>query len=81
MVMALIKHVLENHTYAYRPSCLGLLQLLNIFIDQHGAPLQVIHIGETSIDEETFNEYLAEMRDHYTADKVSILAPPSIAIT
>jgi hypothetical protein len=29
-------------------------------------------MGETSLDEETFNEYLAEMREHYTADKVSI---------
>lgn len=28
-------------------------------------------MGETSIDEDTFEEYLTEMRDHYTADKVS----------
>ena len=28
-------------------------------------------MGETSIDEETFNEYLDEMRNHYTADKVN----------
>ena len=28
-------------------------------------------MGETAIDEETFDEYLAEIRDHYTADKVS----------
>lgn len=27
-------------------------------------------MGETAIDEETFNEYLEEMRQHYTADKV-----------
>jgi hypothetical protein len=27
-------------------------------------------MGGTGIDEETFNEYLDEMRDHYTADKV-----------
>lgn len=27
-------------------------------------------MGETSIDEETFEEYLMEMREHYTADKV-----------
>jgi hypothetical protein len=31
----------------------------------------VIDMGETALDEETFNEYLAEMREHYTADKVS----------
>ncbi|KAI0688955.1 PPPDE putative peptidase domain-containing protein [Earliella scabrosa] len=36
----------------------------------HGTPLQVIDMGETAIDEETFDEYLAEIRDHYTADKV-----------
>jgi hypothetical protein len=28
-------------------------------------------MGETALDEEIFNEYLAEMREHYTADKVS----------
>lgn len=28
-------------------------------------------MGQTAIDEETFGEYLAEMRDHYTVDKVS----------
>ena len=27
-------------------------------------------MGETSIDEGTFDEYLAEIREHYTADKV-----------
>ena len=27
-------------------------------------------MGETAIDEETFNEYLEEMMQHYTADKV-----------
>ncbi len=27
-------------------------------------------MGETALDEETFNDYLAEMRTHYTADKV-----------
>lgn len=28
-------------------------------------------MGETAIDEETFDEYLDQMRDRYTADKVS----------
>lgn len=28
-------------------------------------------MGETALNEDTFNEYLAEMREHYTADKVS----------
>lgn len=27
-------------------------------------------MGETALDKETFDEYLNEMRDHYTADKV-----------
>lgn len=27
-------------------------------------------MGETEIDEGTFEEYLNEMREHYTADKV-----------
>ncbi|TFK39368.1 DUF862-domain-containing protein [Crucibulum laeve] len=39
----------------------------------HGSPLQVEDMGETSIDEETFNEYLSEMREHYTADKYHLL--------
>ncbi|KAF9046669.1 PPPDE putative peptidase domain-containing protein [Panaeolus papilionaceus] len=39
----------------------------------HGQPLQVIDMGETALDEETFTEYLAEMRQHYTADKYHLL--------
>ncbi|KAG9315613.1 Choline/Carnitine o-acyltransferase-domain-containing protein [Chiua virens] len=35
-----------------------------------GAPLRIIDVGETAIDQETFNQYLTAMRDHYTADKV-----------
>ena len=27
-------------------------------------------MGETALDEETFDEYIQEMRQHYTADKV-----------
>ncbi|KAG6889127.1 hypothetical protein C0992_006349 [Termitomyces sp. T32_za158] len=30
-------------------------------------------MGETAIDEETFGEYLTEMREHYTADKYHLL--------
>jgi hypothetical protein len=36
----------------------------------HGTPMQVIDIGETAIDQETFEEYLSDMREHYTAEKV-----------
>ncbi|RDB15260.1 hypothetical protein Hypma_004803 [Hypsizygus marmoreus] len=39
----------------------------------HGAPLQVIDMGETAIDEETFDEYVTEMKEHYTADKYHLL--------
>jgi hypothetical protein len=37
---------------------------------QHGKPMQVIDMGQTEIDQETFETYLEEMRMHYTADKV-----------
>jgi hypothetical protein len=30
----------------------------------------VIDIGETALDEDTFDEYLTEIKEHYTADKV-----------
>ena len=33
--------------------------------------MQVINMGETALDEDTFNEYLEEMKEHYTAEKVS----------
>ncbi|KAJ7147552.1 PPPDE putative peptidase domain-containing protein [Mycena crocata] len=39
----------------------------------HGQPLQVVDLGETEIDESTWEEYLEEMREHYTADKYHLL--------
>ncbi|KAJ3733325.1 PPPDE putative peptidase domain-containing protein [Lentinula guzmanii] len=39
----------------------------------HGNPLHIIDLGTTALDEETFNEYLEEMREHYTADKYHLL--------
>ncbi|KAL1950630.1 hypothetical protein VTO73DRAFT_5754 [Trametes versicolor] len=42
-------------------------------MSHHGRPLQIVDMGETAIDEETFNEYLEEMRQHYTADKYHLL--------
>ncbi|OCH87713.1 DUF862-domain-containing protein [Obba rivulosa] len=39
----------------------------------HGRPLQIVDMGETAIDEETFQEYLTEMRQHYTAEKYHLL--------
>lgn len=39
----------------------------------HGTPLQIIDLGETEIDEETFNEYIEEMKESYTADKYHLL--------
>ncbi|KAI0917382.1 hypothetical protein AcW1_007420 [Taiwanofungus camphoratus] len=38
-----------------------------------GKPLQILDMGETALDEETFHEYLTEMRQHYTADKYHLL--------
>ncbi len=37
---------------------------------QHGQPMQILDMGETALDEQIFEEYLAEMREQYTADKV-----------
>ncbi|KAG9102103.1 hypothetical protein FRC06_002319 [Ceratobasidium sp. 370] len=45
----------------------------------HGQPLQMIDFGETAIDEDTFNEYLSEIREHYTADKVRFSPPKTDA--
>ncbi|KZV98863.1 DUF862-domain-containing protein [Exidia glandulosa HHB12029] len=39
----------------------------------HGRPLQIVDMGETALDEATFNEYLDEMRSLYTADKYHLL--------
>ena len=30
----------------------------------------MLDIGETALDEDTFDEYLMEMKNHYTAEKV-----------
>jgi desumoylating isopeptidase 1 len=38
----------------------------------------MIDMGETSLDQETFDEYLAEIRQHYTAEKVCLLFTCSI---
>jgi desumoylating isopeptidase 1 len=39
--------------------------------------MQVLDMGETAIDEETFQEYINELRDHYTADKVCTIRAAS----
>ncbi|TFK69555.1 thioredoxin family protein [Pluteus cervinus] len=39
----------------------------------HGTPLETLDMGETAIDEETFNDYLREMRTFYTAEKYHLL--------
>jgi hypothetical protein len=36
-------------------------------------------MGETALDEQIFEEYLAEMRDHYTADKVCLSLTEALA--
>ncbi|KAG2737407.1 DUF862-domain-containing protein, partial [Suillus brevipes Sb2] len=35
----------------------------------HGSLLRVIGMGDTCIDEQTFAEYLSQIKEHYTADK------------
>ncbi len=40
---------------------------------QHGNPVQKIELGTTQIDEATFEEYLDNMRDHYTGEKYHLL--------
>lgn len=42
-----------------------------MMVEQHGPPLHKLPMGDTQLDEETFNEYLDGLRDHYRADKVS----------
>lgn len=39
----------------------------------HGSPLQEIDMGETALDQETFNDYIQDLRSHYTADKYHLL--------
>ncbi|KAF8626145.1 hypothetical protein AX15_005039 [Amanita polypyramis BW_CC] len=39
----------------------------------HGSPLQTLDMGETSIDEDTFNDYIEGVRGHYTADKYHLM--------
>ncbi|EJC98000.1 DUF862-domain-containing protein [Fomitiporia mediterranea MF3/22] len=40
---------------------------------QDGQLVQVIDMGETTIDEETFNDYIKEMNSIYTADRYHLL--------
>ncbi|CED82457.1 Uncharacterized conserved protein [Phaffia rhodozyma] len=39
----------------------------------HGAPLKIIPMGETALDEETWEEYLDGLKDHWTAEKYHLL--------
>ncbi|KAI0260205.1 PPPDE putative peptidase domain-containing protein [Gloeopeniophorella convolvens] len=38
-----------------------------------GQPLQIIDMGQTAIDEQTFEDYVSDIREHYTADKYHLL--------
>jgi hypothetical protein len=42
-----------------------------LHLPKHGSPFQSLDMGQTSIDEDTFNDYITAVREHYTADKVS----------
>jgi hypothetical protein len=39
----------------------------------HGRPLQVLSMGETAIDPETFDEFIDGLRDRFTAEKYHLL--------
>ncbi|OXG51992.1 hypothetical protein J010_01890 [Cryptococcus neoformans] len=39
----------------------------------HGQPLQIIDVGETHIDEATFNEYLSSLGEMYTPSKYHLI--------
>jgi hypothetical protein len=40
---------------------------------QLGQPLRIADLGESGIDEDTFREYINEIRTVYTADKYHLL--------
>ncbi|KAL4073110.1 putative DUF862-domain-containing protein [Scleroderma yunnanense] len=40
----------------------------------YGRPLRVVDMGETAIDEETFEQYIMAMREQYTLDKYHFIA-------
>ncbi|KAF5330261.1 hypothetical protein D9758_014462, partial [Tetrapyrgos nigripes] len=41
----------------------------------HGQPLDIIDLGDTDIDEETFNEYLDDIKTQYSAENYHLLGP------
>jgi desumoylating isopeptidase 1 len=49
------------------------LAILPMISSQFGRPLRVVELGESGIDEETFLEYINEMRSIYSADKYHLL--------
>ncbi|KAG9019874.1 hypothetical protein FRB90_000004 [Tulasnella sp. 427] len=42
----------------------------------HGRPLRIEDMGETDLDEETFWEYISEIQQEWTGDKVLLVLPP-----
>lgn len=51
----------------------GILEVSPPGTTHHGNPVQKIELGTTQIDEATFEEYLDNMRDHYTGEKYHLL--------
>lgn len=39
----------------------------------HGTPMQMLDMGDSQIDETTFNEYLESLAELYTADKYHLM--------
>lgn len=49
------------------------LHYLTFLFIQHGQPQQIVDVGQTEIDEMMFEGFLDELRETYTADKVSVV--------
>jgi len=50
----------------------NVIQLIVLY--QHGAPMQVVNMGETALDEDTFNEYIEEMKEIIPQTRLAELA-------
>ena len=48
--------------------------------EQHGSPIWIVDMGGTAIDEDTFNDYLAAMREQYIAVEVRVCPADSTAL-
>ena len=64
---------IQNTNPGYTQVCPGLVMNSGCAVrtySQYGQPLQTIGMGETVLDKQVFERYLAEMRRHCTPDNV-----------